>query len=166
MIWTYAIAHIEVQIWCGYTSVDRRRSRLTVRSRLHSTVLLVLLEAIGVHRCNRSLRRRCWPIGWGVGGWCSTSVEIRGRSFLCGPLSSMSTFLQKNPVNAIEYTFAFSPFVSFFFFGFALLVCDGVGGAAVPCCGDDGWVRPLAVVFAAGADGGGIAPCRGVPIFC
>jgi hypothetical protein len=45
----------------------------------------------------------------------------------------MSTFLQKNPLNAIEYTFAFSDLVSPFFFGFALLVCDGVGGAAVAC---------------------------------
>jgi hypothetical protein len=70
----------------------------------------------------------------------------------------MSTFPQKYPLNAIEYTFALESFDSFFFFGFALLVCDGVGGAAF-CCGEDGCVRPLAAAPAAGADGGGIARC-------
>lgn len=61
---------------------------------------------------------------------------------------------------AIKITLALA---SFFPLGLALLACDGVGGAAF-CCGDGGCVRPFAAAPAAGADGGGIARCCGVPI--
>jgi hypothetical protein len=70
----------------------------------------------------------------------------------------MSTFLQKYPLNALEYTFVLASFDSFFFFGFGLFGCDGVCGVAF-CCGEDVCVRPLAAAPVAGADGGGIARC-------
>ena len=72
----------------------------------------------------------------------------------------MSTFLQ-----SMLYILIFTlGLVSFFPLGFVLLACDGVGGAAFGCCGDDGCVRPFAVALAAGAEGGGMARCCGVPI--
>lgn len=40
-------------------------------------------------------------------------------------------FYKKNPLNAIEYTFALLSLDSAFFFGLVLLVWDGVGGAGV-----------------------------------
>lgn len=85
---------------------------MTVRDRLRSTVLSVLsalavlgvlailavltvLKTIRVDGGDRSRRRRRRGFLSGVGGWCSTSISIRGGSLLCSPLSSMSTFLQK-----------------------------------------------------------------------
>lgn len=44
-----------------------------------------------------------------------------------------------------------------FFLGLPLVVCDGVGGAAVLTCGDDVALRELAALAAAvGAEGGPI----------
>ena len=130
---------------------------LSVGRRLDSTIL-TFVES--VHRSDRRLRRWGCAGGVGIGGWCSTSVIRSGSFLLSGTLLSMSTFLQENPFNAIEYTF-FESFASGFFFGFALLLVTGVGGAG--CCGDEGWVRPL-VTAGAGAEGGGMARCCGVPI--
>jgi hypothetical protein len=70
----------------------------------------------------------------------------------------MSTFLQKYPLNALEYTFVLAFFGSFFFFGFGLLGCDGVGGTGFRF-GEGGCVRLLAATPVFGADGGGIARC-------
>ena len=70
----------------------------------------------------------------------------------------MSTFLQKIHLTQ-KYTFALESFdsVAAFFFGFALFVCEGVGGAGF-CWGDE-VARPLAAAPAAGTDGGGILRC-------
>lgn len=104
--WTYrrSITHSKATlewIWLlrGSNIVSRGGGRrLTICNRLHCTILAT--EAFRVDGCDGRRGCRSRRFLSGIGGWCSTSINIRGGSLLCSPLSSMSTFPQKS-INAI-----------------------------------------------------------------
>lgn len=107
-------------------------------------VLPVLVEALGVHgRYRGGGGGRC-GFGGTLGGGC---YACGGGGFLCvslgGVLASIYYNIITRVINAVKRGLFTLGLASFFALGLALVVCDGVGGAA-GCCGDEVCVRPFA----------------------
>lgn len=144
---------------------DRRGSSLRGGGRgvrrlwCRGRILCVLVEALSVDRGDRGRGRR----------WLRLLSCVRRRR---GPGSLVGLLLRRGLKRVSDSSYAptvkrkhtLALFFVSFFLGAALFPCCGVGGAAVLWAGEDGCVRPVAALpVVAGACGGGIDLCCGVP---